>query len=69
MHLVFASAELLPTELPRPPDEPVAASDPARRLGSRARVDVGQPQSVGRRGKLLGKVMPLQHTAVSAATP
>ncbi|HQT62431.1 VPA1262 family N-terminal domain-containing protein [Acidiphilium sp.] len=37
-HLVFASAELLPAELPRPPDEPEAASDPARRLNSRARL-------------------------------
>lgn len=37
-HLVFASAELLPAEFPRPPDEPCAASSPARRLDPRARL-------------------------------
>lgn len=37
-HLVFASAELLPAELPRPPDEPCVRSEPARRLGSQTRL-------------------------------
>ena len=37
-HLVFASVELLPAELPRPPDEPCVKSDPAKRLGSQARL-------------------------------